>query len=527
MNGTVNKMTRSLRTLTVLALTSPLLAGCMVGPNFERPAVAAPAAYDRVTGVGAPSRPAQTPVVTDWWTLFGDPTLTSLEGRLADANLDVKVATARLLQSRAQRRVSGAREYPSFGAAGSYYRERASPNGILSLMGTGAAATQQQSAAGAAPFGVSSLSGSDGSPPYDLWQAGVDTFWELDLWGGVHRGVEAANAVLEETLEDRRAVLLSAQAELARDYIDLRASQTLLSITQHNLDVARDSVRLTRLRFEQGVVTNLDVADAQAQVATIEARLPPLEARRDLLINALGLLLAEQPGALADELSLTGAIPRLPAEVPVGLPSELARRRPDIRRAEAELHRTTAAIGIAKADFYPSISLSGSLGTQALALSNLGSWASHQFVLGPSISLPFFQGGRLKGMLALRKAEQQEAAILFQQTVLKAWHEIDDALSAYDAQQRRCDRLAEAVRHDRVALELAQRRYREGAIDFLNVLSVQRALLDAESDLAASNGQGANDLVILFKALGGGWETAFPEPGTQSLSPSDNTGAGS
>lgn len=520
-----------------LGLTSPLLTGCMVGPNFTRPEVAVPVAYGRLNSAVAPSRPVEVPVVAEWWTLFDDPTLNSLEARLADANLDVKAAAARLLQSRAQRRVAGAREYPSLGAAGSYYRERASPNGILSLMGSGAAATQQQSAAGAAPFGVSSLPGSDGSPPYDLWQAGVDTSWELDLWGSVRRSVEAANAALQESLEDRRAILLSAQTELARDYIDLRANQALLAITRHNLDVARDSVRLTRLRFDQGVVTNLDVADAQAQVATIEARIPALETRRDALINALSLLLALQPGALAGELAGKLAsereIPVLPAAVPVGLPSELARRRPDIRRAEAELHRATAAIGIAKADFYPSISLTGSLGTQALALSNLGSWASHQFVAGPSISLPFFQGGRLKGTLALRKAEQQEAAIRFQQTVLKAWHEIDDALSAYDAQQRRRDRLAEAVRHNRAALDVAQRRYREGAIDFLNVLSVQRALLDAESDLAASNGQAASDLVVLFKTLGGGWETAFPEasPSPESiplpLSTNDSKGAAS
>lgn len=505
----------ALRAAAALAMTGTLLAGCMVGPNYHRPVVAAPATFDRIDRASAPSRPDASPVASDWWTLFDDPKLSSLEGRLAAANLDVQAATARLFQSRAQRRIAGAREYPSVGAAGSYNRERASPNGILSLMGTQPAGAQPQSADGAAPFGVASLPGAAGSPAYDLWQMGVDTSWELDLWGRTRRGVEAANAALQESLEDRRAILLSAQAELARDYIDLRATQVLLAITRHNLDDARDSVKLTRLRFEQGVTTNLDVADAEAQVATIEARLPPLETRENSLVNALSLLLAEQPGALGGELAPDGAIPALPAHVPVGLPSDLARRRPDIRRAEAALHRATAEIGVAKADFYPSISLTGSFGTQALALSNLGSWASHQFVVGPSISLPFFQGGRLKGALELRKAEQQEAAIRFQQTVLGAWHEIDDAFSAYDAEQRRRDRLAEAVRQNRTALAVAERRYREGATDFLNVLSVQRALLDAESDLAASNGQAAGDLVLLFKSLGGGWETSFPDPAPQ------------
>ncbi|USI71559.1 efflux transporter outer membrane subunit [Sphingomonas morindae] len=510
-----------LRVCAPLASAAALLAGCTVGPDFERPVVATPTAFFRVDTTTAPSRPAASPIVTDWWTLFRDPVLTSLEGRLSEANLGLKAATARLLQSRAQRRIAGAREYPSAGAAGSYYRERASSNGILSLMGTRPAASQPQSAAGTTPFGVASLPGADGSPPYDLFQAGLDASWELDLWGRTRRSIEAADASLQESLEDRRALLLSAQAELARDYIDLRATQTLLAITRHNRDVARDSVKLTRLRLIQGVTTNLDVADAEAQVATVDAQVPTLEARRDALMNALGLLLAEQPGALAGELAKASDMPILPARVPVGLPSDLARRRPDIRRAEAELHRATASIGVAKADFFPSISLTGSFGTQSLALSNLGSWASHQFVVGPSISLPFFEGGRLKGTLALRTAEQQEAAILFQQTVLKAWYEIDDAFTAYDAEQRRRDRLAEAVRQNRIALAVAQRRYTEGATDFLNVLTIQRALLEAESGLATSSGQAAGNLIALLKALGGGWETTFPDtrlPGNTSNS---------
>jgi NodT family efflux transporter outer membrane factor (OMF) lipoprotein len=202
------------------------------------------------------------------------------------------------------------------------------------------------------------------------------------------------------------------------------------------------------------------------------------------------------------------AIPSLPARAPIGFPSELARRRPDIRRAEAQLHAATAEIGVAQADFYPQISLTGSLGAQSLQLSSLGDWASHQFVFGPSISLPIFQGGRLKGTLQLRKAQQKEAAIVFRRTVLQAWHEVDDALSAYDAEQRRRDQLQVVVQQEQVALGVAQQRYREGAIDFLNVLTVQRDLLNAQSDLAQSQASAAVNLVILYKALGGGWETA-------------------
>lgn len=316
---------------------------------------------------------------------------------------------------------------------------------------------------------------------------------------------------MQASVEDRRAVLLSAQAELARDYIELRATQTMLDITNQNLALARDIVKLTRLRLTEGVTTNLDVASASAQVASIEARVPPLQTRRDALINALSFLLGEQPGALGQALADARDIPSLPERAPIGFPSELVRRRPDIRRAEAQLHAATAEIGVAQADFYPQISLTGSLGSQSLQLSSLGDWASHQFVFGPSISLPIFQGGRLKGTLQLRKAQQREAAIVFRRTVLQAWHEVDDALSAYDAEQLRRDQLKVVVQQDQVALGVAQQRYREGAIDFLNVLTVQRDLLNAESDLAQSQASAAVNLVILYKALGGGWEQTFPE----------------
>jgi NodT family efflux transporter outer membrane factor (OMF) lipoprotein len=501
----------SLRPVLLALLSAAVLTGCTVGPNFQRPKVAAPGDFTRANHAEAPSRAVEATLTPEWWSLLGDPVLARLESRLATDNLDVQAASARLLESRAGLRIAGAEQYATIGGAASYNREQASPNGILSLLGVTPAGAQPESANGSTAFGVSSLPGSSGSPPYNLWQYGFDASWELDLWGHARRGVEAANAAMQASVEDRRAVLLSAQAELARDYIELRATQTLLDIANQNLALARDIVKLTRLRLTEGVTTNLDVASASAQVASIEARLPPLQTHRDALINALSFLLGEPPGALEPALGQARDIPSLPARAPIGFPSELARRRPDIRRAEAQLHAATAEIGVAQADFYPQISLTGSLGSQSLQLSSLGDWASHQFVFGPSISLPIFQGGRLKGTLQLRKAQQQEAAIVFQRAVLQAWHEVDDALSAYDAEQRRRDQLKVVVQQDQVALGVAQQRYREGAIDFLNVLTVQRDLLNAESDLAQSEASAAVNLVILYKALGGGWETAFPE----------------
>jgi NodT family efflux transporter outer membrane factor (OMF) lipoprotein len=506
----------SIRAVLLGVLSGALLAGCTVGPNFQRPSVAAPSDFTRANNAHAPSRPVEATLAPHWWALLGDPELVSLESRLASDNLDVQAASSRLLQSRAGMRIAGAQQYPMIGSSASYNREQASPNGIVSLLGVTPVGVQPQSASGNSAFGVSSMPGVTGSPPYSLWQYGLDASWELDLWGRVRRGVEAANAAMQASVEDRRAILVSAQAELARDYIELRATQTLLAITQDNLKLARDTVKLTHLQLTEGVTTDLDVANASAQVASVEARLPPLETQRDALINALSLLLGEGPGALGPMLSNASDIPSLPAQAPIGFPSELVRRRPDIRQAEAKLHSATAQIGVAQADFYPQITLTGSLGYQSLQLSSLGDWASHQFVFGPSISLPIFQGGRLKGTLELRKAQQQEAAIVFQRTVLQAWHEVDDALSAYDAEQRRRDRLKEVVQQDQIALAVAQQRYRAGAIDFLNVLTVQRDLLNAQSDLAQSRASAAVNLVTLYKALGGGWETAFPEAPTSA-----------
>jgi len=220
-------------------------------------------------------------------------------------------------------------------------------------------------------------------------------------------------------------------------------------------------------------------------------------------------LLAEEPGALTKTLDDPRDVPALPQQVPIGFPSELVQRRPDIRKAEAELHAATAAIGMAKADFYPRISLNGSAGFQSLQLSSLADWASGQFVVGPSITMPIFEGGRLKGTLQLREAQQQEAAIVYKRTVLQAWREVDDALIVYDAEQQRHERLQEVVNLNLRALSIARQRYKAGAVDFLDVLNVQKQLLEAQSNLEQSKAEAATNLITLCKVLGGGWESTY------------------
>ncbi|BAO88353.1 efflux transporter outer membrane subunit [Caballeronia cordobensis] len=498
-----------LRTLALTLLACFVMAGCTVGPDFVPPKSATPDVLERTHNAQAESKPVQAEFDPDWWTLFDDPVLNALQKRLADANLDVAAASARLRQSRAEQRVAGAAGLPTLGGAASYNRERGSENGVLSLLGVTPASSQPQSASGNAPLGVSGMPGSKGSPAYDLYQAGFDASWELDIWGRVRRGVEAAGALSDASYEDRNAILLSARAELARDYIDLRDTQSLLDIARQNLDIARDAVRLTKIRVHEGVTTDLDVANASAQMETIESLIPTLESRRDTTMNAIGVLLGEQPGALRDMLADARDVPALPKQVPVGFPSELARRRPDIRKAEAQLHAATASIGMAKADFYPRISLNGSAGFQSLQLSSLADWASGQFVVGPSITFPIFEGGRLKGTLQLREAQQEEAAIVFKRTVLEAWREVDDALLVYDAEQRRRERLASVVSLNQRALAVAEQRYKAGALDYLDVLNVQKQLLEAQSNLERSKATAAENLITLCKSLGGGWETTY------------------
>jgi NodT family efflux transporter outer membrane factor (OMF) lipoprotein len=473
-----------------LAATSlaAFLGGCTIGPDFHAPVSAPPAASLLAAhGSSLDSQANENAPPEKWWMVFNDPMLSSLEERVATQNLDVRAASARLLQARAQRRITGGDQYPSLGGGASYQRSRINPKGPEGALLEG------------------------GSPSIDIFKAGFDASWELDLWGRVRRGVEAANARQQASADSRRLTLLSAEAEVARDYIRLRGSQTLFDVLRDNLQIAQNNAKLTRFRFENGVTTTLDVANAEAQVASIEASIPPTEAERDDFINALSLLLALPPRALESELGPPRPMPLQPAEIPVGLPSDLLLRRPDVLQAEADLHAATAEIGAAKADFYPRISLTGGLASEVLQLSTFGSWSSRQFSMGPFITLPFFEGGRLRGMLDLRKAEQQEAAIHYQQTVLGAWHEVGDALADYVAEQRRRGSLARAVDENQLALSVAQRRYREGAIDFLNVLSVEKALLDARSEAIRSSVLASINLIKLHKALGGGWEAQFPD----------------
>ncbi len=497
-----------------------LIAGCAVGPNFQPPTPKTPESLTDAGAKATASVPVAGAVQPDWWNAFGDPELTRLVTRAAASNLDIQAAAARVAQSRAQLRVVGASQYPDLNGNASYTREYQSPKGVIGLLGGSSGSTPatgtngQGGKEGGIPTG---LLGSNGLPPFDLFQYGFDASWEVDLWGRVRRQVENAGATAEAQAYARRDTTLSTVAEVARDYLQLRGTQETLRITRADLANEQRSVDITAERARKGFVQDLDVENAKSQAASTAAQIPQLEQRQAQLINALGLLLGELPRALEPELATPQPIPPPPPRVPVGLPSELMKRRPDIREAEAELHAATASIGAAKADFFPKITLSGSFAIQATQFKNLGSWDAKSYSLGPSISLPIFDGGQLAGTLALREAEQREAAADYQKTVLSAFRDVDDALTAYAAEQRRHDQLDVAATASRKALDLANTRYVQGLTGYLDVLTAERTLLSSEQSLADSTATITTNLVALYKALGGGWDVAEasePETGT-------------
>ncbi len=479
------------------------LTGCYsVGPDFLPPAPSLPATsfFGKPEPVILPDVPLVPlpPADPHWWATFRDPILTRLEAEAVAANLDLQTATVRLAESRFQRGVAASAALPTLNGNATYTRELLSQNGIVSLA----------KGLSPVPFTV---------PPISIYQPTFDAAWELDIWGHVRRQIEAANAQIDLSEEQRRDVLVSLLAEVARDYIELRGTQQQIAIANDNLKSATEIMDLTHTRTEKGLVSGLDYETAAAEVESIKANLPLLHTDETRQINALSFLLNEPPGALHGALARAKPIPPAPAHVPLGIPSELARRRPDVRQAEAQLHAATADIGVAVADFYPSVKLNGSVGFNSLDLKNLWKGSSLQYTFGPSVSLPIFEGGRLKSTLELREAQQQEAAIAYQKVVLQAWHDVVNALVAYRNEQERRARLKAQIDHSRQVLTLSRARYSDGVTEFVTVLDAERTLFSAQQQYAVSSTNVSTDLVQLYKALGGGWEFTLPNEPLPSL----------
>jgi NodT family efflux transporter outer membrane factor (OMF) lipoprotein len=471
------------------------LAGCEVGPNYRPPEQKA-----TPTWVAPPTTQASVTVqqplqVDQWWTTFNDPTLDSLIRRAAVQNLDLLSAAERIRQARALLNGTSGTFWPMLNANGSYTRSFAGGKGS-SVVVTGT--------------NGNTATLTSGPHARDFFQSGFDATWELDVFGGVRRSIEAAGYQVDFAIEDRRDVLITVYGEVASDYIALRGFQQEIVIAQENLAIQIHSLGVTQKKVVGGTTTALDVANAQAQVATTRSEISSFESSAQQEIYALSVLLGQEPLTLQAELSPAGEIPRPPSIVAVGIPSELLRRRPDIRRAERQLASTTAQIGVATAQLFPRFTFNGTLTVGGNNFSSLGSWGHPAWSFGPAFSWPIFDAGQIWSNIEVQNSLQRQALLSYRSTVLTAFQDVETQLTAYALEQQRRVALNDAVDANKRAVALAKQRYDVGQTDFLNLLVAQQSLFGSQDSLVQSDRNIATDLVALYKALGGGWQ--FDDP---------------
>ena len=466
---------------SIVAALALFGAGCSVGPDYKEPGLAVPGVWNEAQQKGVEVRPLE---LVRWWTAFDDPLLNSLVDRAVQSNLDLRVAEARIRESRASRAVVAAGQWPTLGTYGSYTRSRNSDTVLDVPQGSASSIKLER----------------------NFFDTGFDANWEIDVFGGVRRSVEAADATIEATEYSRRDVLVSLLGDVARNYIDLRGAQRRLAVARANVKSQQDSLDLTRVRFDAGLASDLDVVRAEAQINATAAQIPVIESALKQAAYSLDLLLGLSPGALWSELEKEMAIPHLPAEVKVGLPSDLLRRRPDIRLAERRLAAATAQIGSAVADLFPKFSLTGIYGLQSISASDWFMGRSRYWAIGPTITWPIFDAGRIRANIEIRNAQQEQALYQYEKTVLAAFGDVEKSLVNYAQEQVRYRSLNDAVAANRRAVEMANELYIRGLNDYLNVLDAQRALYLTETELALSEATMAANLVALYKALGGGWQ---------------------
>jgi multidrug efflux system outer membrane protein len=454
-------------------IAAAILAGCAVGPSHRTPELALPQQF---TSAESARYTADQGDVATFWTVFGDATLNRLVQDSLFANHDLRIALARLNEARALRGAARLDLGPTFATGAGYTDQRLA---------------QSQVAAG----------------PRDVegYDASFDAFWELDFFGRNRRALEAANADLQAAEASLRDAQVSVAAELSRGYFELRGDQQRLEVARRNVENQQETLALTRARLEAGSGTDLDTSRAAAQLAVTRASIAPLEAAVARAIHRISVLTGRDPGALRTELSLPADLPAVPEITAVADPAQLLRRRPDIRISERRLAATTARIGVAVADLFPRVTFTGSVGYAAGSIDALGDSGSGTHLIAPGISWAILDLGHVRARIAAARAREEGALAGYEQTVLRALQETEDALVTHARSRERLLNLAEAAEASGTAAELARLRYENGAEDFLQVLDAERSLLSAEDNLAQGRADTATSLVTLYKALGGGW----------------------
>jgi NodT family efflux transporter outer membrane factor (OMF) lipoprotein len=477
--------------LIPLLLAGIVAGGCAVGPDYHRPPAGAASHWAEPLAGGETN--GALPAAS-WWKSFNDPELDSLIARAMVSNHDLQIAQARVLEARAQSRIATSKLWPTVNASASYSQVQTS---------------QREPVIGSIPLSQ--------DIPFnnDYYQAGFDAAWELDVFGGKRRGVEAAKAQVGASEYGRRAVVLTLLGDVARNYLDVRAYQRRLEIARENIKAQADGLAITRNRFTNGLSSDLDVQQAASLLAITEAEVPSLETALQASLHRLDVLLGFKPGALQAELESVKPIPATPPVVPVGLPSELLLRRPDIQMAERDLAAATANIGVATADLYPKFALTGVGGFESISASDWFTGVSKYWTVGPTVQWRIFDAGRIRANIKIQNARQEQALAAYEQTVLRAFEDVENALVAYAKSQVRRKSLAEAVAASQKSLQLANQLYSNGLTDFLNVLEAERSLYQTQDQLAQSDRAVSANLVSLYKALGGGWQAFDPRPAGQ------------
>jgi NodT family efflux transporter outer membrane factor (OMF) lipoprotein len=473
----------------VIAMLLVWLAGCAVGPNYHVPKTPAPDKFIAVPQASAP--PTQTPTsaaavdLSQWWRSLDDSELDSLIQRAIRANPDIELALTRLQEARTRQAglVGGA--LPQVAASAAAGR------------GTGS----DISRLGAAP----ALRAGDNKGALDQIRqvAGFTASWELDLFGGYRRAIEAGKYDVEAAAATRNAVLLSVVSDLARNYVDMRGLQTRLLITRNNITTAEQLRDLEQTRFDRGLTNELDLQLAIRELQSLRSELPILERDITAAQYSIAVLLGQYPEDLAQELAQAASLPNVPRVVEPGLPLDLLRRRPDIRVAERQLAAATARIGVATADLFPHVAITGGLGTQS---ADIGAHGSHIWAFGPEVYWPLLDFGALDAMVSIADLQAHERLIDYRKSIIDAVRDADTAITNFDAQQRSLDDLASAMAASERALSLAQQRYDRGLTDFLNVVDAERQQYSLEDRYTTAQQSAADAFIYLCKALGGGWE---------------------
>lgn len=473
--------------LPILALLALAAGGCAnlptVGPDYHPPQTKAPATWAEPLAGGATNAAVD---VAAWWENFHDVTLDSLITRAASSNLDLRIAQARVREARAQYSGAFADLWPTINGGGALNRWRQS---------------EHQPVLGSMPI--------PSGTPFDgnVYQAGFDASWEIDVFGGKRRMVEAAKAQLSGAEFGQRNVLITLLGEVARNYVDLRGCQKRLAIANQNIAAQEKTLGITENRFTNGLAKDLDVQQAKTVLATTRAEVPTLEAAVQTTIHSLEVLLGQPPGTLQTELAEAALIPAQPPLVPVGLPSELLLRRPDVSLAERKLAAATANIGVAKSDLFPKFYLTGAVGSESISASDWFTSGSRFWSFGPTVQWRIFDAGRIRANIKAQNARQEQALATYEQTVLTAFAEVEDNLVLYAKEQVRRRSLEEAVVASQKTLDTANKLYANGLTDFIHVLDAERSLYSAQDALAQSDRTVSANLIALYKSLGGGWET--------------------